>query len=79
MRSLDARLAGGANPAEPFINRIARTKILPPWLRLLPYPLPRHELLAGESVLVLEVDGSTSPAGVNVPWAIWTSADLGSA
>ena len=62
VRAVDARLHPGSADAEPFIHRVARTKVLPQWLRPLPYPVLKHELLAGESVLVLEVDDDAPPA-----------------
>lgn len=62
VRQVDARLGTANLAAEPVINRIARTKVMPSWLRLLPYPLPRHPMLDGESVLVLEVDHDAPPA-----------------
>jgi hypothetical protein len=63
VRQVDTRLGTTTAGAEPLVNRIARTKVMPPWLRLLPYPVPRHPRLEGESLLVFEVDLDAPAAG----------------
>lgn len=44
-----------APPADAFVVGLLHGKGVPPWLRLIPYPLPKHEALKGQSIIVLEV------------------------
>lgn len=46
---------GQVVPEGAFILGLLHGKGVPPWLRLIPYPLPKHEALQRQSVIVLEV------------------------
>jgi hypothetical protein len=62
-----ARLYRGSAPAEPeppgsFASLLLRGLDQPPWLRPLPYWLPRHPALSGKTVKVFEVVEPAGPA-----------------
>ncbi|HUJ42378.1 MAG TPA: hypothetical protein VLW52_02105 [Opitutaceae bacterium] len=52
---------GQAVPGGAFILGLLHGKGVPPWLRLVPYPLPKHEALRGQSIVVLEVTPPQAP------------------
>jgi hypothetical protein len=55
-------LAGGEPlPANAFIQGLLHGQGVPPWLRLIPYQLPGHPALKGETVLVFEVTPAQAP------------------
>jgi len=52
---------GQAVPGDAFLVGLLHGKGVPPWLRLIPYPLPKHEALQGQSIVVLEVTPPQAP------------------
>jgi len=70
-------LTGGKAPnGEDFISGILHGRGLPPWLRAVPYRLPAHEALKGQSVFVLEVCDPQTPEEQLVRTAAYL-ADMG--
>ena len=53
-------------PPHAFILGLLHGQGLPPWLRLLPYPLPDNPALKGQTVLVFEVTPPQTPAAAAV-------------
>jgi hypothetical protein len=53
-------------PKETFISGLLGGKGVPPWLRLVPYPLPENEVLKGQTVLVFEVTPAQEPEAMAV-------------
>lgn len=56
-------------PRQAFVPNLLAGQGVPPWLRLIPYPLPRNPALKGQSVLVFEVVPPQSPEAVDVHMA----------
>jgi hypothetical protein len=53
-------------PEDAFIPGLLRGKGVPPWLRLIPYRLPKNEALKGQTVFVFEVTPIQSPEAIAV-------------
>jgi len=53
-------------PADAFILGLLHGQSPPPWLRLIPYPLPKHDALKGQTVLLFEVTPVQRPEAVTV-------------
>jgi hypothetical protein len=53
-------------PANAFIQGLLHGQGVPPWLRLIPYQLPDHPALKGETVLVFEVTPAQEPDAMAV-------------